>query len=250
MITPLQRSLAAVAITACVSMSAAAQSSSDVAALKQQVEALQQQVQEIVNFLRAQGIPIGMNGMELDIAGAPARGPASAHVVLVEYSDYLCPFCGRYARETWPQIEKEYVATGKLRTVFKDFPVEQLHPPAPKVHEAAYCAAEQSKFWEMHDLLFEKQDATTVPDLVARAGTLGLDTTAFKTCLESGKHTDKLRRAVAEGRPVVVGGTPMFFIGIQQPNGKVKVAAAIVGAQPLEQFRQAIESVLAKQPRG
>ena len=98
---------------------------------------------------------------------------------MVEVSDYHCPFCRRHTLTTQPQIDAEYINTGKLRYVFIDYPIDQLHPDAFKAHEAANCAGEQGKYWEMHAKLFEspptRDGAQLVPQLVAQAQAVGLD---------------------------------------------------------------------------
>jgi len=181
----------------------------------------------------------------LDIAGAPANGSASAPVTIVEISDYHCPFCRRHVQQTQPQLYSEYVQTGKVRHVFLHYPIEQLHPDAYKSHEAASCAADQGKFWELHTKLFETP-ARTNEQLVAMAQSVGLDTAAFRACLDSGKHADAVRKSVTRIQELGVSGTPMFLIGTSSGGNAVKIRKTIEGAHPFSSFKTAIDAILAE----
>ncbi len=169
-------------------------------------------------------------------------GDPNAPITIVEFSDYQCPFCLRYFNDTLEQIKKNYVDTGKVFYVFKDFPITQIHPQAPKAAEAAECAGDQGRYWEMHDSIFRGQQAewNQNPDAVAifkgYAQALGLDMVAFNACLDSGKYTDEVAADLDEGLRAGVTGTPSFFI-----NGQM-----ISGAQPFEAFQQVIEKQLSK----
>ncbi len=178
-----------------------------------------------------------------------SRGNKKAPVVLVEFSDYQCPFCARHVRETVPQIEKEYVQTGKLRYAFRNFPLERLHPQAFKAAEASLCAAEQGKFWEMHDQLFAHQQALGVEDLHRHAQTLRLNVTRFRQCLESGRYADKVRHDLSDGQKVGIRGTPYFVIGYPDGTDRVKAAKIISGAYPFQSFKEAIDSLLSRRPQ-
>ena len=105
----------------------------------------------------------------IGIGSAPVIGRADARLTIVEFSDFECPFCGRFNRDTFPQLKSEYIDTGKVRYVFRNFPLERIHPRAMKSAEAGACAHLQGKFWPMHDRLFANQQALTEPDLVAHA---------------------------------------------------------------------------------
>ncbi len=180
----------------------------------------------------------------LKIADAPSRGAKDARLVLVEFSDYQCPFCARHVRETMPEIEREYVRTGKVRYVFRDFPLEAIHPQAFRAAEAARCAGEQGKFWEMHDRLFSHQQALGPEALLVHAEAVGLDVKRFQRCLERGTFVERIRRDLAEGQQAGVRGTPTFFLGFAEPGGKVRVARVLRGAHSYRVFRQTIEELL------
>ena len=251
----MKRSLAlTVSLAAGVTLTAFAQSPQDIDALKKQVQALQEgqkalerDLQQVKAVLQQLTRPAGPAAdAAIPIAGAPVRGNANARVTMVEFSDFQCPFCGKYTRETWPQIENEYVKTGKMKVVFIDFPLESIHPQAFKAAEAANCAAEQRKYWEMHDHLFANQTALAATQLPEDAKALGLDAASFQQCLDTGKHAAAIRREMAEGQKVGINGTPTFFVGLSDAKSTLlKSTRVIVGAQPYSAFHEAIEAVLA-----
>jgi protein-disulfide isomerase len=132
--------------------------SPEVEALKKEVDALRSEIDEIKTLLRERvGVP--MRGVVLGTGDGPFKGAPDARVTVVEFSDYQCPFCGRHARETLPKIDETYIKTGKVKYVFRDFPLERIHPNAVKAAEAARCAGESGKYWEMHNRLFGDQKA-------------------------------------------------------------------------------------------
>jgi protein-disulfide isomerase len=164
-------------------------------------------------------------------AEGPSRGPASAPVTIVTFSDFECPFCSR-AIPTLERVMKEY--DGKVRLVFRDFPLP-FHPNAQKAAEAGDCAAAQGKFWEMHDKMFASQQALQPDQLKGYAKELGLDAAKFDECLDKGAMADAVKKDHEAGREAGVRGTPAFFV-----NGKL-----LSGAQPFEEFKAAIDAELA-----
>ena len=147
-----------------------------------------------------------------------------------------------------PQIEKEYIETGKLKYVVLDFPLESIHQNAFKAAEASRCAGEQGKYWEMHDQLFTHQQSLSPTDLAGYAQAVGLNPQLFQACVESGHYADAIRKDIAEGQKAGVTGTPAFFIGVTEGDeGKVKVVRTLKGAQAYNGFKTAIDSVLAEQ---
>ena len=163
----------------------------------------------------------------------PSLGGASAPVTIVEFSDFQCPFCQRVA-PTLKQVRDKY--GDKVRIVWKDFPLTQIHPEAFKAAEAAHCAGDQGKFWEYHDRLFANQQALQPESLKSYAASLGLDTAAFNSCLDSSKHGPRVSEGVAQGTRLGVNSTPMLYI-----NGRM-----ISGAQPLETFSAIIDEELSR----
>jgi protein-disulfide isomerase len=176
---------------------------------------------------------------------APFLGERNAKVTLVEFSDYQCPFCGRHFAQAWPRIVTEYVRTGKVKYVFRNFPIESIHPKAFKAAAAAHCAGDQGKYWEMHDRLFANQAALDPADLTSHAGAVGLDVPAFQRCLDTGKYAGSIRADLADGQEAGVTGTPSFFLGLTEPNASTLTAVSrIVGARPYPVFKEAIEGLL------
>ncbi len=225
--------------------------SKEIEGLKDGQESLQKDLQEIKTLLQARPAaapPAAPQNAVFNIDGAPFKGEQTAKLTLIEFSDFQCPFCGRHAHETWPQLEKDYISTGKLKYIFLNFPLESIHQNAFKAAEAADCAGEQGKFWEMHDRLFANQQAISPNDLPGHAEALGLDTAKFQQCLESGKFAAAIRQGMAEGQRAGVTGTPAFFLGLtDSKDGKVKALRTITGAQAYPAFQATIDSLLSEQ---
>jgi len=165
-------------------------------------------------------------------AKGPSRGPDKAPVVIVEFSDFECPYCGR-AEETVAEVMRAYPE--KVRLVYRDFPLP-MHPNAPKAAEAAHCAGDQGKYWEMHARLFANQRALDVPALKGYAKDLKLDQAKFDKCLDSGEKAKLVEENHKVGGDLGVTGTPAFFV-----NGML-----ISGAQPFEAFKELIDAELAQ----
>jgi protein-disulfide isomerase len=219
--------------------------------LKEGQGAIQKQLGEIKQFLQAarQQPPRPPAAQTIDavvpIGDAPTKGKADAKLVLVEFSDYQCPFCQRYFQSVLPQLEKDYIQTGKLRYVFRDFPLESLHQNAFKAAEAAHCAGDQGKYWEMHDRLFGNQQALAPENLSSHAEAIGLNRDAFQQCLDGGKYTAQVRDSLAAGEQLGVQGTPSFFLGTATADGKIKAVRVMRGALPYPVFKETIDSLLA-----
>ena len=168
-------------------------------------------------------------------------GDKNAPVVMVEFSDFQCPFCRRFWTDTLPLLKTEYIDTGKVKFVYRDFPLSSIHPGAQPAAESAECADDQGKFWEMHDKIFEeqaKQGVGTVQfgvtELKQWASGIGLDTNKFNDCLDSGKYTDEVNQDLRDATSSGGQGTPYFVIG----------NTPVSGAQPYAAFQQVIESQL------
>ena len=213
--------------------------------LREGLKAIQKDLQDIKGMLtRPAGRPSFISQV-VDLGSRPIRGDASAKVTLVEISDYQCPFCGRYAKETYPQIETEYIKTGKVKAAFLDLPLESIHKAAFAAAKTVRCAGEQGKYWEMHDRLFANQK--TLEPWNPHAEAIGLDVKTFETCVGSNKHDAAIRRDMAEAQKLGVSGTPGFLIGRTDPrSSKVKIAAALRGARPFADFKTEIDNLLAE----
>jgi protein-disulfide isomerase len=168
-------------------------------------------------------------------ADGPARGNPDAPVTIIGFSDFECQFCGR-AAETLRTVEQRY--GDKVRIVHRDYPLVS-HKGATKAAEAAHCAAEQGKFWEMHDKLFAKGGSIARPDLTRFARELQIETEPFESCVDSGKYKATWQRSFEEGGALGVRSTPTFFI-----NGRL-----VAGAASLEAFARLIDDELARAPR-
>lgn len=173
----------------------------------------------------------------------PIQGKASAPVTLIEFLDYQCPFCKRHFDTTLPLIRKNYVETGKVRFVVRDFPLS-FHVNAYAAAEASECADEQDSFWEMHDLLYEKQDLwMDEPDptdvFAAFAEEIGMDESEFIACIESGDMADDISDDLEDGQASGISGTPGFWI-----LGSDGESRQISGAYPYETFAEAFEEML------
>ncbi|MEE2828559.1 MAG: thioredoxin domain-containing protein [Myxococcota bacterium] len=180
------------------------------------------------------GVEILLAPLRFDVGftdAHPSKGdPKTAPVVIIEFSEFQCPYCSRVI-PTMEQVMETY--GDKVAVVFRDYPLP-MHRDAPKAAEAGHCAHEQGKFWELHDLMFQNQRALSVEQLKGYARTVGLDGAAFDTCLDSGKHSAAVTASTEAGAAAGVRGTPAFFV-----NGQF-----INGAQPFENFKKIIDAEL------
>lgn len=217
----------------------------------------------------AEGTPIptpSANAKELSLASDDQiLGTSGAQLTFFEFSDYQCPYCGRFDQLSRPEIVTNYEKTNKVKMVFRDFPLP-FHEYAEKASEAAWCAGDQNKFWEMHDLLFTKQsggaaDALSVANLKIYATTLGLDKTKFAQCLDGNTYQARVAQNLASGQAIGVSGTPTVVIAKKLP---IKIDATyidaelqknnyvialdggvmIVGAQPFSVYQTEIDKLL------
>lgn len=221
----------------------------DLERIKADLEDVKRQLAEVLRLMTqraAQGAPSTPAApVRARLGDVPALGRPTAPVTLVEFSDYQCPFCQRFFLATLPTLKKDYIDTGKVRYVFRDFPLDQIHPQARKAAEAAHCAGEQGKYWEMHDVLFGNQQALQPPKLSEHARALGLDGARFDQCLTSGTHAARVNQGLTDGRAAGVQGTPGFVVAKTTPGDTVE-GTLVVGAQPVEVFRRLIDQLLAE----
>jgi protein-disulfide isomerase len=195
---------------------------------------------EIPFWATADGLKLDDAHPGLDMAGDFVRGNPAAKVIVIEFSDFQCPFCQRHKTETEPTLDKNFVATDKVLWVFKHFPLN-IHPQAEPAAVAAECAADQGKFWEMNDLLFSTvaQWSLSEPNPVfgELAKQLGLDTSKFDTCLTAGDALKRVQSDMSDGAPFVQG-TPTFIL-LTPDGGKI-----IPGALPVDRFVTVIQEAL------
>lgn len=169
--------------------------------------------------------------LDVDVAGEPSAGPEDAPVTIVEFSDFECPYCSRLV-PTLERVKEEY--GDRVRLVFKQFPLRNIHPNAQKSAEASLCAHDQGEFWSMHDAMFADQQNLGVDALKAKAEEIGLDTAAFAECLDSDRYADAVEEDLEEGQRVGVSGTPAMFV-----NGRM-----VSGAVPYEEVARVIDEEL------
>ncbi len=174
--------------------------------------------------------PVPTNVQFTDLKGRPSVGPENAAITLVEFSDFMCPFCKR-VEPTIDQIMKNYA--GKVRKVWRHYPLP-FHTGSDHISEASECAHEQGKFWEYHGKLFETLGAHDDAALLQIADQLKLDHSKFQQCLTSGKYKELVKQDTAKGSEVGVNGTPAIFV-----NGQL-----VSGAQPYESFDKIIKEKL------
>jgi protein-disulfide isomerase len=165
----------------------------------------------------------------------PSRGVAGAQIVMVEFSDFQCGYCRKFAFETLPKLEERYIQGGKMRFIYRHMAV--LGQPSAQAAQAASCAFEQGKFWEYHDTLFRSKSpvAFSATQLKRYAADLRLDEQGFGACLDSGRYAERVQAETVFGRALGASGTPSFLV-----NGQLAI-----GAYPFETFREAIDAMLA-----
>jgi len=172
----------------------------------------------------------------------PVMGSEDAKLVMVEFSDYQCPFCKRHTTNVWPELKKQYVDTGKMKLVFHDFPLTRIHKEASLAAQAATCAGDQDKYWEMHDRLFEHPKA--IKPVSGHAEFLGLEMVAFNECISSEKYADEVKQDTEQALELGIRSTPTFIFGVTDENGELVGKRLIRGAQPLEKFQEEIDKLL------
>jgi len=226
--------------------------------LKAEIETIQRGQKETQKALRGiKDILLGKqppldDDVVVTVAGSPVLGNRDTRVAIVEFTDFECPFCANYARGTYGQIVTEYVETGKVRYISRNFPLEPPHTDAGRAAEAALCAKDQGRYWEARDRFLGNQRALAVAGMPDHAAALGLDLPSFRQCFESRKYKAAVDRDFAEGRDLGVRGTPTFFIGYTDPNdpSRIRAVKLLVGSVAFRDFQRAIEEVLVEVKQG
>jgi protein-disulfide isomerase len=236
----------------------AASTKDEVIALKEEVQelrsgqdAIQNELAEIKKMIASGNQPSApkqpeFEPREISIAGAPFKGNADAQVTLIEYSDYQCPYCKRHLLSVWPQIKEQYLDTGKLKFVMREFPLTSIHPRAVAASMAALCAKNQGKYWDMHDILFENQRALSDDDIKSYSETIGLDVDAFVACMDSAETRPQVQKDLEEGQSMGIRGTPSFALGLTKPDDTdtVTVSTLVRGARGFDAFAEQIDALL------
>ena len=180
----------------------------------------------------------------VSIKGAAVKGSPSAKVVVVEFSDYECPYCGRFARDILPELEKRYVATGQVRFAYLQLPLIQIHANAERAALASLCAGQQGKFWPMHDRLFQKPPALTSEGIAGHVRALQLDSPKFTNCLRNQETTSVLQHHLRTAEALGVNGTPTFFAATAEPEDHVRLVARIASGPTIAGFEKALTPLL------
>ena len=248
------QSLGVLALTLLMSRAAGAvqADNGDLAQLKDEVARLNAQQQQILasldelkKMMKGPTQPALKPPQTMGVAGEPYKGEPTAKLAIIEYADFQCPFCRRFEHDIYPQIRASYVDTGKLKYFHRDMPLV-FHQGAMPAARAVHCAAEQGKFWEMHDSLLGDAASLSAADIDERAGKLGMNVAELDSCIASNRFADIIQRSVTEANEMQVSGTPTFIIGTLDAQGKVmSVKTTVVGASPFEAFKAALDPLLA-----
>jgi protein-disulfide isomerase len=191
----------------------------------------------------AGGIPIPAEAMS--VAGAAVKGAPDAPIVMIEFSDFECPFCARFTAGILPELEREYITPGRVALAFRHLPLS-FHRSAALAGAAAECAGEQGRFWSMHDRLFERGvkgiDRTGLQQM---ADSIGLDAARLDACLD-GDATTRVADDTVLAASLGITGTPGFLIGRRLPDGRVQVSHTLSGTHPIDEFRRTLDAALAE----
>lgn len=183
----------------------------------------------------ASSVASGIDIVEgVDVSHDPVLGPTDAPVTIVEFSDFECPFCSRFARETAPVLRRQY--GDRLRWIFVNYPLQSIHPNAYEAALAGECAAEQDRFWPYYDALFSGRHELSSSGYAGAAEQVGLDERRFDACYRNADHADEVALDIKEGQKFYILGTPTFYV-----NGK-----RMEGAQRPEAFAAVIDSILSQ----
>jgi len=178
----------------------------------------------------------------------PVKGRADAKVALIEYSDFQCPYCARFAQDMLPALDQKYLQSGKVLMSFQQVPLG-IHAFAKRAAEGAECANRQGRFWEMHDLLFANQKQLNESWLLETPKRIGLNPEIFAYCLD-GEAAPMVTEQANAATKLGITGTPTFFVGTLQPDRRVKVTGRITGVQSLRRFEEVLDALLETQIAG
>jgi len=199
----------------------------------------------IIFALGAPSLALGRKGPRISIGDHPSWTKGSPGFVLVEVSDFQCPYCGESAREVMPDIFENFVTTGKVELLFLNLPL-RMHPHALEAAEAAACAGDQKMFWDMHSVLFNNQQALAPDQLSGHAQELGLDMAAFQKCLSSGRHGADIRQDIRIAQTLGITGTPAYLLGRRIPGGNdIEVLEIVKGVKPYPEMEAKLNALLA-----
>ncbi len=252
------RRIRAIIAGICVVLSVVAARPAVVHAAESEVEALRREVRELRAMLDAQQtLLVEMKNrltrleqtvaqgqrreVTVSVEGQPFKGRPDAPVTLVEFSDYQCPYCGAFFSEVLPAVERELIATGKLKFVYRDYPLLS-HAYARGAAYAAGCAAQQDKFWTMHNWLFSHQTELDAAAFKKAGSEIGLDALAYEACLQAEGPKAEVDRDVRDGVKAGLRGTPSFVVGRTMPDQTV-TGEMVTGVQSLESLRAKVDAL-------
>jgi protein-disulfide isomerase len=225
----------------------------DLNSVKSDISARNQQISSAIEDLKklaasrssARPTPPSAQNVKVSIDDDPIKGDTKAPVTIVEFSDFQCPFCKRFYDQVLPSLDKEYISTGKVRLVFRDYPLE-FHKNALPAAIAANCAQEQGKYWEVHNFLFEHPDKLDTASMLSSAEELNLNREKFEKCVNDKTKESEINKDFQDGQLYGVRGTPSFFIGKTEDNNNEITGVYIRGAQPFQVFKTEIDKLLAQ----
>jgi protein-disulfide isomerase len=215
---------------------------------REQADEILKELRQIRELLEKQGASAPQPGpgqqqitkANVSIEGAYAIGSKDAPVTMVEFTDFQCPFCQQFHVQTFAQLKKNYIDTGKLRFVSRDLPLD-FHPNALQAAQAGRCAGELGQFWAMRDRMNSNPDKLDMASLAEFALDLKLNVTNFRSCIESGKYKNAIRSDSQTAEKIGANGTPSFVLGKSTPEGVE--GELIIGAMPYEVFDQKIKAL-------
>ncbi|VAW61082.1 hypothetical protein MNBD_GAMMA09-480 [hydrothermal vent metagenome] len=208
--------------------------------LKQIRSVLERIEKKSLNSVQA-GVPARPKITKISSINRPSLGSSDAPVTIVAISDYQCPYCKRFADTTMKDLKKDYIDTGKVRIVFKDYPLA-FHAQAKKVAQAAHCAGDQGKYWQMHNILFQDIKKTEASDFINNASQLTLDTKTFKHCISGNRHYNAIEKDIADATQAGLSGTPSFVIG--KTTRDIIEGDVIAGAHSISSLKKYIEKYM------
>jgi protein-disulfide isomerase len=200
------------------------------------------QIRELLEKQQAKGQPAPEQPQraKLNLEGFQMLGNKAAPLTMVEFTDYQCPFCQQFHVTTYAQLKKEYIDTGKLRFYSRDLPLD-FHSNALRAAEAARCAADQGKYWQLRDIMGANPDKLEMSNLMANATGLKMDAAAFRSCVESQKYRSAVQTDVMEAMKIGATGTPTFVVGRSTADGVD--GELVMGAMPYPMFDEKLKGI-------
>lgn len=213
--------------------------------VRQELKGLKDEVRSLKESIaRPAPTAVKASAGPIDLNDAPFIGEESAEIAIIEFSDYQCPYCRRHYKQTMPQIEKNYVETGKVKYVMKQFPLD-FHAKARGASVAALCVErlQPGQYFKAHEAIFGGETTLNQVSYAALADSLGISSSKYKSCLDDPKMPQIVDRDMAQGQSVGVSGTPAFLIG-KVKDGKLVEGRLITGARPFSSFSKALAPLL------